>query len=237
MRRRLALEERSAQPSRRQLRMAAAVHTALSDAFYRDGLCPATRRGDGSPLVDITEVNLSMDLRHAVVRWTPATRMDVGVVMEGPRGAAAWGGGGGGGWVWVGGRAAMRLRQRLVRASLVAYCNLGGVVCVYGLTPPRQTNKSINPIHTKRTHQNPLLTHTYIQNRMNWGAGSGGGKHRSATCRRAWTGARGACASSVRGGSRSVRDFFVFPLNFAVGLSVCVACGGGGGVVVCTRHI
>lgn len=111
MRQRLRAEERAAAPSKRQLRMAAALHTALSDLFYRDGMCPATKKGDGSPLVDITEVNLSMDLRHAVVRWTPATQMDVGVVMGGPGAVAAvverdkarW-------------EAAMRLRGRLVRA-------------------------------------------------------------------------------------------------------------------------
>lgn len=56
MRRRLQAEERGASPSKRQLRLAAAVQGALSDCFYRDGLCPATRRGDGSPMVDITEV-------------------------------------------------------------------------------------------------------------------------------------------------------------------------------------
>jgi hypothetical protein len=123
MRKRLALEERSAQPSKRQLRMAAAIHTALSDAFYRDGLCPVTRRGDGSPLVDITEVNMSMDLRHAVIRWTPATQMDVGVVMGGPAGAAALAGADREGW-----RAAMRLRRWLVRAC-VRWCFWCACMC------------------------------------------------------------------------------------------------------------
>lgn len=58
MRKRLETEERAAAPSKRQLRLAAAIHTALSDAFYKDGLCPVTRKGDGSPLVDITEVRV-----------------------------------------------------------------------------------------------------------------------------------------------------------------------------------
>lgn len=81
MRKRLEVEERSAAPSKRQLRMAAAIHTALSDAWYKDGLCPVTKRGDGSPLVEITEVNLSMDLRHAVVRWTPAVSSSLGAYL------------------------------------------------------------------------------------------------------------------------------------------------------------
>lgn len=106
MRRRLQAEERSASPSKRQLRLAAAVHGALSDAFYRDGLCPATRRGGGEPMVDITEVNLSADLRHAVVRWTPATAVDVGGVGDGVVGEEAW-------------RAAARLRRRLVSECVV----------------------------------------------------------------------------------------------------------------------
>lgn len=63
MRRRLQAEERGASPSKRQLRLAAAVQGALSDCFYRDGLCPATKRGDGSPMVDITEVTVDMCLR------------------------------------------------------------------------------------------------------------------------------------------------------------------------------
>lgn len=100
MRKRLEVEERSAAPSKRQLRMAAAIHTALSDAWYKDGLCPVTKRGDGSPLVEITEVNLSMDLRHAVVRWTPAVSSSLGAYLFcfwGWWGDGVVSGGGGGG--------------------------------------------------------------------------------------------------------------------------------------------
>ncbi|GAB5035455.1 Hypothetical protein NocV09_02600960 [Nannochloropsis oceanica] len=71
MRQRLQQDEKTAAPSKRQLRLSTAIWTVVSDLFYKDGICPAKKR-DGSPLVDITEVNMSMDLRHAVIWWTPA---------------------------------------------------------------------------------------------------------------------------------------------------------------------